>query len=145
MAVAEIMAGRSDAALRRVTAARDWPEHLGAGKPYPEDVDERLEDWLAAQCLEKQGRSADARALLERLATSGRAKPGLGRLLAALAAKATGGQASGERALAEWAGQQSDPRVADWGRRLFAGERPAWPAGASSTEESRVLAEWIER
>lgn len=145
VAVAEMMAGRSDAALRRVTAARDWPEHLGAGKPYPEDVDERLEDWLAAQCLEKQGRSADARALLERLATSGRAKPGLGRLLAALAAKATGGQASGERTLAEWAGQQSDPRVADWGRRLFAGERPAWPAGASSTEEWRVLAEWIER
>jgi len=142
VAVAELKAGHSDVALRRVTAARDWPEHLGAGKPYAADVDERLEDWLAAQCLEKLGRSADARAQLERLATSGRAKPGAGRLLAALAAKAAGRQVDGQRTLAVWAAEQTDTRIADWGRRVFAGERPAWPAGAPSTEEWRVLAGW---
>lgn len=36
-------------ALKYIAAARQWPENLGAGKPYDEDIDERLEDWLAYQ------------------------------------------------------------------------------------------------
>ncbi len=54
-------------ALRSIDAARLWPENLGAGKPYPENVDERLEDWLAAQCLARRGRSAESSALLQRV------------------------------------------------------------------------------
>jgi hypothetical protein len=34
-------------ALALIAKAREWPERLGAGKPYPADVDERLEDLLA--------------------------------------------------------------------------------------------------
>jgi len=142
VAAEEMKAGRAGAALGRVNAARAWPEHLGAGKPYPEDVDERLEDWLAAQCL-AQGQPAQARAVLERLATSGRTKAGAGRLLAALASKAVGRQEEARQALAAWASQQRDARIAGWGRRVFDGERPLWPAGAPSTEEWRVLAEWL--
>ena len=143
VAASEMKAGRADAALRRVNAAREWPEHLGAGKQYPEDTDERLEDWLAAQCL-AQGQPAEARATLERLATSGRTKPGAGRLLSALASKALGRQPEGEQTLQAWVSQQRDPQVADWGRRVFGGERPAWPAGAPANEEWRVLAEWLK-
>jgi predicted Zn-dependent protease len=42
--------GRRDTkgALALVARAREWPERLGAGKPYQADVDERLEDWLEA-------------------------------------------------------------------------------------------------
>jgi hypothetical protein len=105
----------------------------------------RLEDFVAAASLEQQGRPAEARALLDRLSASGGTKPGLGRLLAAVASRATGRQAEGEGMLSEWAGQQLDPRVADWGRRLYAGERPTWPAGAPGTVESRVLVEWTAR
>ncbi|MGE5360036.1 MAG: DUF5107 domain-containing protein [Bacteroidales bacterium] len=140
VAAAEMRAGRADAALRRVNAAREWPEHLGAGKPYADDVDERLEDWLAAECT-KQAQPSEARTLLERLAMSGQEKPGAGRLLAVLAAKSVGRQDAGP-ALEAWASEQHDARVADWGRRVFNGERPAWPAGAPTTEEWRVLAEW---
>ena len=60
--------GRTAEALRRVAGARQWPENLGAGKPYPEDVDERLEDWLEAACLDKAGRSAEAAVLRGRVA-----------------------------------------------------------------------------
>jgi tetratricopeptide (TPR) repeat protein len=64
-------AGRTLEALRRVAVARQWPENLGAGKPYPEDVDERLENWLEAACLQKAGRMAEAGALRERVAKAG--------------------------------------------------------------------------
>ncbi|MCL2120611.1 MAG: DUF5107 domain-containing protein, partial [Planctomycetaceae bacterium] len=37
-------------AKRWVQAARLWPENLGSGKPYPADVDERIEDWLDSLC-----------------------------------------------------------------------------------------------
>ncbi|MCF0234480.1 MAG: hypothetical protein HUK22_05820, partial [Thermoguttaceae bacterium] len=37
------------AARRLVEKARTWPENLGAGKPYPDAVDERLEDWFDAK------------------------------------------------------------------------------------------------
>jgi len=50
LAAGKLKAGAYAEALKLVAAARDWPERLGAGKPYAEDVDERLEDWLAYQC-----------------------------------------------------------------------------------------------
>ena len=36
-------------ALAFINTAREWPANLGAGKPYQEDIDERLEDWFAYQ------------------------------------------------------------------------------------------------
>ncbi len=49
-------AGQAGEALGHIAAAREWPENLGAGKPYPTDVNERLEDWLEAKC---RGRAAE--------------------------------------------------------------------------------------
>jgi predicted Zn-dependent protease len=140
----EMHAGRAAAALGRVSAAREWPEHLGAGKPYPADVDERLEDWLAAQCLSLDGKGSDARRLLEQLSAS-QAKPGTGQLLAALALGALGRTAESERALARWAGQQRDASVVEWGRRLHAGQPQALPEGAAAPDDVRILAEWVRR
>ncbi len=40
-----------------VAAAREWPERLGAGKPYDADLDERLEDWLTADIARRTGAS----------------------------------------------------------------------------------------
>ena len=41
-----ISANRMTAARTLIAAAREWPERLGAGKPYAADLDERLEDSL---------------------------------------------------------------------------------------------------
>ena len=48
-AVERLRAGDARAALALIDKAREWPERLGAGKPYPADVDERLENLLAAR------------------------------------------------------------------------------------------------
>ena len=47
VAVGRIRAGDTGGALDLITKARQWPERLGAGKPYDADLDERLEDLLA--------------------------------------------------------------------------------------------------
>ncbi len=47
LAVDAMAAQRWDEAARLIAAAREWPERLGAGKPYDANRDERLEDWLS--------------------------------------------------------------------------------------------------
>ena len=77
LAVEALKKGDTRGAQREVDAARLWPENLGAGKPYPADVDERLEDFLAAQGLARQGRSAPSKELLQKVtAFEGRERGG---------------------------------------------------------------------
>ena len=68
LAVNAIAARRWDDATRLIAAAREWPERLGAGKPYAADLDERLEDWLLADVRAKSGLAADVEATRARLA-----------------------------------------------------------------------------
>ena len=140
-----LRAGDIDAAARRVAAAREWPERLGAGKPYPEDVDERLEDWMAATCLERAGKAGEARVLFERVAASPKARGAAGGLLSAVSLAGLGRQADAVRAFDEWAALQADPRITAWGRRVFEGQPAAWPAGVPSNEEHRTVAAWQQK
>ena len=41
-------------ALTYINEARQWPENLGVGKPYEDQTDERLEDWLSYLCYSHQ-------------------------------------------------------------------------------------------
>jgi predicted Zn-dependent protease len=54
-------------AVSEITLARQWPERLGVGKPYPEDIDERLENFLLYQCYLKMGNKKEAANALEQL------------------------------------------------------------------------------
>ena len=117
-AVDRLQAGAFDDALRLVATARQWPETLGAGKPYPADIDERLEDWLTAQCqLARKPLTPPARRWTEswpsRRAQTGQ---GTGDLIRALALKQSGRAAEAEQLLKEW--QSNEPRT------------PTWPSGA---------------
>ena len=38
-------------ALIFIDAAKEWPEHLGVGRPYAADEDLRLEEWMSYLCL----------------------------------------------------------------------------------------------
>jgi predicted Zn-dependent protease len=138
-------AGDIDAAARRVAAAREWPEHLGAGKPYPEDVEERVEDWMTAQCLERAGKSAEARVLFERLAASRKPRAAVGGLLSAASLAVLGRRADALRAFDEWAALQTDPRVSAWGRRVCEGQPADWPADVPSNEEHRTVTAWLRK
>ncbi len=73
MAVDAIRDRRWDQAAALITSARAWPERLGAGRPYDADVDERLENALAAELeARRAGGSAPAQhARLRALAADG--------------------------------------------------------------------------
>ncbi len=54
-------------AITAVITAKQWPERLGAGKPYDDDLDERLENFLLYQCYKKTGNTAEANAAMQRI------------------------------------------------------------------------------
>ena len=58
-AFTSLEAGRLDEAYAHLADARDWPEHLGQGRPY--DPEERLLRFLMGRIDERRGRLAEAR------------------------------------------------------------------------------------
>jgi tetratricopeptide (TPR) repeat protein len=141
LAVDRLQAESYDEALRLVDTARQWPERLGSGKPYPADIDERLEDWVTCQCqLGRKAPDAARQALTRILAIPARPKgQGIGDLIRALALKQSGRAAEAEQLLKDWQVQDPGSELAKWGTEIFAG-RPA-PLPASLQElNCRVLA-----
>ena len=51
-------------ALALINEAKLWPENLGAGKPYDEDVDIRLENWLSYLCFKNLNKTEEANQML---------------------------------------------------------------------------------
>jgi tetratricopeptide (TPR) repeat protein len=55
------------AALKFIADAKLWPENLGVGKPYDEEIDYRLENWMTYVCDKKSGKGAEAGELLNKI------------------------------------------------------------------------------
>lgn len=55
------------ASLKFISEARLWPENLGVGKPYDEDIDYRLEDWMTYVCYQKMNKKTEAEAILKNI------------------------------------------------------------------------------
>jgi tetratricopeptide (TPR) repeat protein len=51
-AVEQISNKQYTKALKSIERAKEWPENLGVGKPYQEDIDEKAEEWLKTVCVE---------------------------------------------------------------------------------------------
>jgi predicted Zn-dependent protease len=142
LAVQQMKAGRFEEALPLLVTAREWPERLGAGKPYPEDVDERLIDWLTYQCcLKRQGTKETQKMLDKILAFQPRSKrPGAGTIIRSLALKANGRAGEGEKLLQTWLMHEPANPMVKWGIEVFAGRPVALPANLHD-EECRLLAD----
>ena len=141
LAVQRLQAGAADEALRLVGTARQWPETLGTGKPYAAAVDERLEDWVTAQCQFALKTPDAARQSLEKILAVPARTQGQGTrdLIRALALKQSGRIAEAEKLLENWQAQAPGTDLAKWGADLFAG-RPAPLPPSLKDLDCRVLA-----
>lgn len=66
-AVTEMKNKQYKKALQFIAEAKLWPENLGAGKPYDENIDERLENWLNYMCYTSLGDKATANESLQKI------------------------------------------------------------------------------
>jgi Tfp pilus assembly protein PilF len=142
LAVEALRKGDAAAARREVDLARQWPENLGAGAPWPADRDERVEDFLAGQAAARAKRPAEAAALRERFRTHEGRERGAGALAEALALKQAGKDAEGRAVLAAWTARAPRSAIATWAAAAYEGTVAPLPEGA--TEDARVLAAWLQ-
>jgi tetratricopeptide (TPR) repeat protein len=66
-ALAEMKNKQYKKALQFIADAKLWPQNLGVGKPYDEDIDERLENWMDYQCYTSLGNTETANKSLQKI------------------------------------------------------------------------------
>jgi Tfp pilus assembly protein PilF len=123
LAAQRLKAGALGEALHLIDKAREWPESLGAGKPYPSDSDERLEDWLACQCDLKRNASSEVQQMLNKIISfpSPPGRRGIGEVVRALALKQSSRTSEAEQLLNDWLKAEPSNQVAKWGKALLSG------------------------
>jgi tetratricopeptide (TPR) repeat protein len=66
-AVAEMKKKQYKKALQFIEGAKLWPSNLGVGKPYQDNIDERLEDWLTYICYTGLKKETTATQFLQKI------------------------------------------------------------------------------
>lgn len=66
-ALAEMKNKQYKKALQLIADAKLFPENLGVGKPYDENIDERLENWMDYQCYTSLGSTEKAKESLQKI------------------------------------------------------------------------------
>jgi tetratricopeptide (TPR) repeat protein len=58
-------------ALKKIEEAEEWPARLGVGKPFPESIDESLENFMRFLIHQKSGKKEESQAYLSKVKKSG--------------------------------------------------------------------------
>ncbi|QIL42324.1 hypothetical protein G7074_25535 [Pedobacter sp. HDW13] len=66
-AINEIKLKHYKQALSLISDAKKWPQNLGVGRPYAENIDERLENWMDYLCYQKMGNQQAAQTALQQV------------------------------------------------------------------------------
>ncbi|MGI8636990.1 MAG: DUF5107 domain-containing protein, partial [Segetibacter sp.] len=128
LALEEMKNKRYDQALQFIASSRIWPESLGVGKPYEEDIDERLEDWLAYKAYSQQGNEKAAKEMLDKIIS----KPHENRLsvtnlITAWALQKTGKRDEAKKLLNDWIKKEPNSVLAKWAMDVYNGENKTLP------------------
>ena len=120
-------------AERALAASKEWPENLGVGKPYDDQIDSRVEDYVESRVRSGKGDREGARACLERIAAYGDPSSSFvsGELLSALALRELGREAEADRRVAAWSAGRPASKIVEWCTAVYKKE----------TEKARSLLE----
>ena len=142
LAVQGIASRKFRSALNHIDAARVWPENLGVGKPYPQDVDERLEDWLAAQCYLQMKKTDQADSLLKKIISFDGRSGGINQLLSAWAWRQLGKDQEGEALLNHWTSREPTSELARQAYAIFQGRQRQFADFTAMDKIFRVIKAW---
>src|SRR6185295_6717662 len=66
-AIGELQKKNYSSALKFISESKLWPVNLGVGKPYDEDIDTRLEDWMTYLIYDRTKKTDLAKSALEKI------------------------------------------------------------------------------
>ena len=142
-AIDQVKRGKLRDASASINKARLWPERLGVGKPYDNDIDDRAELYLEGLSMEKSKRTSEANAKWEKVIAykSGHDPDNyrdVNTLLTALALRKLDHEDEGERILLEWTKNQPFNKLAQWCRSAFSGDTLPPPDEFLSYDNVRI-------
>jgi hypothetical protein len=124
-AVSQIQSKNYKAALISINTARRWPEKMGSGKPYDEDIDERLENYLDGICFEKTKNQDQATRKWNEIISFKSTVNNVNTLITALALRKTNRNEEGEKLLSEWLQKEPAGKLARWCTEVYHGNQQA--------------------
>jgi hypothetical protein len=105
-----------------LTKAREWPERLGAGKPY--DTDERVEDLIEAIAYERSGDTKNAQECRRRIAAYSQAHADADRVqhvIGVLVLRAEGKKDGAAALLKSWLPHGAQSAIQKWASAFLGG------------------------
>lgn len=133
-------------ALQFIASAKLWPQNLGVGKPYAEDIDERLEDWLNYQCYANLDNKTAAEQSLEKIIVftpkvdnTVRNFLPANNLVTAWAIEKTSSKNNAEEWLNKQATLYSSNKVIQWALNTFTKQQPVVLTEDEKDAEVRII------
>ena len=142
--------GKYKDALNFIEQSKEWPDRLGSGKPYAEEIDERLENWLSYQSYNALKQADKAKPYLQKIIQfSPRVDNTVSNfslsnhLVTAWAYKQLNQENEGTAFLKSWEGKYPQNQILKWAEARFKGESFQLPEGTHSDENYRII-EWLK-
>lgn len=116
--------GNHGKAQTALDASMEWPENLGVGKPYDDQIDNRLEDYIQSRIFAGRGNADKAAMFLKQVADRQHTSSHFasGHLLTALALRESGQHAKADKWVASWKQTYPNNRIAEWCTAIYQGE-----------------------
>jgi predicted Zn-dependent protease len=118
LALENINSGNCKKALQYIADSKLWPVRLGVGKPYDEDIDMRIEDWMTYRCLARLKDEKAAKQMLDKIIAyrpgGEETKPTFNNLITAWALKKAGKESEATQFLDQIASKYPDNKIAKW-------------------------------
>jgi predicted Zn-dependent protease len=132
-------------------AARLWTANLGAGKPYDEDIDARLEDWLAYRNYVHLKKNTAAKRMLDNIISFSEnenggkhLKPSANSLVTALTLKEAGKEDEAKNYLQQLSTENPANVWAQWAAHRYDRETYELPQGNTLNDNYTMLKRWME-
>ena len=131
-------------ALEHVEMAKEWPENLGVGKPYEDQIDYRVENYLEASAYERMGNKQKADKKLSLIPQLHTERPFFdsGCLLEALALRKIGEKAQADEMIKQWKLNYPDNKLVQWCSTIYEGGDNQTSTAIGTYHSSENLAPW---
>lgn len=113
--------GKYKNALAKIKTARMWPVNLGVGKPYDENIDDRLENYMESLCFEGMKNEEEAKMKWNEIIQMD-ATNDFGNFIAAETFKKAGRLKEGTELMTSWVETDPGNELANWSRSAFNGD-----------------------
>ncbi|MEP6927483.1 MAG: DUF5107 domain-containing protein [Ginsengibacter sp.] len=150
IAVELIKNNNCKSALGQIEKAKLWPENLGVGKPYDDQIDERLENLLSYNCYTKTGTKTAAQNTLQKILlfvpTTENTVSNFSEansIVTAWALEKSGKKEDAKNYLEEKLKKEPDNEIIKWCINVFNGSYNPIPGNIKTDENYRLLSQYL--